>query len=332
METRPDWRWDGGEFLDCDCRQLTVEIQYATCRQATGLLAHHLRGPGQEILRPEHGRLGGRMVQDWEVSIYHVFSNENVVDETLPAIRCPGSKSVFYQSLTKFADGVDKQVKIGVLAAMIRDGNADRKVTSNPGAGSYGSAAFLELTEYLVIQFVERLLVVSCRAEPETNDVQRDRSEALHVGRFFNDARQVTGLLDVLLNEAAIGSNAMDLKRHPDLQGFEAAREVESKIGEDHWFCQNASASRRQVGRCHGEGGSMALGVAYQRTPGFKGEVQPLVEIDAQGVCQLQATYQSARGLADRRPCAKGPIYMKPQTLVATDFRQPPGDRRTLLC
>jgi len=93
------------------------------------------------------------------------------------------------QAPTEFADGVDKQVKIGSLAAMIRDRNTDRKSTVNPCARSHGRTAFLELTQYLVIQCVKRRLIVSYRAEPETNDVERHLGQALHVWQLFNDTR-----------------------------------------------------------------------------------------------------------------------------------------------
>jgi hypothetical protein len=186
VKTRPGLAGSSVETLLCDSRQFAVEVEHTASRYCSLLSAHHDCRPLEQVLRAEDGRLAGRMVQDWEVSVYHGFSHWNVVDETLLAIFCPGSKLVLYQSPTEFADDVDKQVKIGTLAAMVRDGNTDREATLDACARSHGGATVLELTQYLVIQCVERLLVVFCGTEPEANDVERDWSQTLHAWRFFN--------------------------------------------------------------------------------------------------------------------------------------------------
>lgn len=68
---------------------------------------------------------------------------------------------MLYQPLAEFTDGVDEQIKIAASAAMVRHGNTHCKAASDSGARSHGNAALLELTQNLVIQRVDGVLVAS---------------------------------------------------------------------------------------------------------------------------------------------------------------------------
>ena len=126
-------------------------------------------------------------------------------------------------------------------------------------------------------------------AEAEADDVERDRRHQLEAVGLGDSRRQVAGLAAVALDRRPEPPRAVLLEREPDLERAKAARQLGPVVAEPGIAAGEAARVAAQIVGRHGERRAMQVAAAHQHAAGVVGHVQPLVEVESQGVGALDA-------------------------------------------
>ena len=177
-------------------------------------------------------------------------------------------------------DLAHQQVEVLAAAAVVGHGHVQVLAAVDGRDRRHRDAALLQLKLDLLVELVQRGVVRPARHPrpprrppahvAEADDVQLRRQRLLELGRGRDQALEVPGLVDVLLDHARELLRAVLLERHPHLERVEPARELEPEVREPRHVDRRQPAVPlpvRQIRRRERERVQLRLRVADQHAP-----------------------------------------------------------------
>jgi len=172
---------------------------------------------------------------------------------------------------------------------VIRHGDPDREFAVQHCLRRDREPTLLNPQQDLGVQRVQLRLIRARPDESEAHDVQGRRREQFKPGMLGHEPGEVMRLAHVLMNQPRVGVHAVCLERHPDLEGAEAARELHATLGEREAPGRDAPVEGREIRRRHVERGPVRLLIADEGAADLVGHVQPLVQIERDGIGVLES-------------------------------------------